>query len=337
VYTPPASAKAADIALFVKPMQNIRFTFLLLFICLSNSLNAQTVDTPTVITAGTYELKGSIGSLQERNFVYSDGEPELAWEKEIRFDAANRVEITKELMSGEKEPVVKRYSYNDAGKLLSEAILSGSKEYDSTAYTYNHAGELRQKTLFDAGKRHQTTRYNYRDGKLSYIRCDGGNGLVSMIRFRYNGANEYRRNVLDGLLKYSYSELITEEKDAAGARRWSRYLYPSPDSCSNQLTHIYDALGKLTEDITTGPDKKVKQYITNTYNKHGLLDEQVWFVNEVKTTTGYTYRFDNDGNWIERSKYAEGKVLETTARMITYRKADNKKAAHTSGIKVIQQ
>lgn len=338
MYCSAGLLKAADVVLSsLVIMKKNHFACLVLSACLSQPVVAQTmVDIPVVITIDSFELKGEVASVQERYFIYKNDEPQLAWDKETWFDNKGRIEITKVLNAGEKEQEVTRYAYSDAGKPLSEAIINGSKAYDSVSYEYNHEGELRRKMLFDRGKRAGASRYSYRNGKLNYIKLEEGTGaLVNMVRFDYPGNNKYRRNVFDETLKYAYGELFTEEKDSLKARRWSCYFYPTTDSCSGQVRHIYDAAGRLTEDITTGPDKRVKQYITNTYNEHGLLDEQVVFT-DAKRKLGYTYRFDDEGNWIERSKYADGKVQETTARKITYRKPDNKKAAPGSGIKVIE-
>lgn len=338
MYCSAGLRRVTDIVLFsLEIMRKNYFACLALSVGLSQPVVAQTiVDMPVVITIDSFELKGEVASVQERYFIYKNDEPQPVWDKEIWFDNKSRIETTKVLNAGENEQVITHYAYSDAGKPLSEAIINGNKEYDSVSYEYNHEGELRRKMLFDRGKRAGASRYSYRNGKLNYIKQEERTGaLGNMIRFDYPGNNKYRRNVFDETLKYSYGELFTLDKDSSRARRWSYYFYPTVDSCSGQVSRIYDAVGRLTEDITTGPDKHVKQYITNTYNENGLLDEQVVFT-DAKRKIGYTYRFDDDGNWIERSKYADGKVQETTARKITYRKQDNKKAAPASGIKVIE-
>ena len=333
------STRTADLSFFFNGdlfMKKILFICLVQIIWPARSLAGQPdVDIPVAQTTSSYELKGPVLSLHERQFIYTDGEPKRTLAREIQFDKMGRMEIAKELKMGEKDHVITRYGYNDAGRLLSEATINGSKGYDSAAFIYNHAGDLRKRIFFDAGKVHQTTRYNYRNGKLSYIRIEDGNSqLINMIRFRYSGNHEYRRIVLDGSLKYLYSELFTEKADSLNARQWSCYFYPAPDSCSGQVSLNYNAEGKLVEDITIGPEKRVQQYITNTYNVHGLPDEQVVFTDK-KRTIGYTYRFDSKGNWIERSTYSDGKVRETTTRMITYREQEDEKNTQAGRSRII--
>jgi hypothetical protein len=290
----------------------------LILILLPFFTNAQVAeDIPHSLAWKDYGLKGEVYSLKEEVFSVNGEAPALLQKQQIRFNDSGKVDTLTLASEQNKKQTI--YQYDEDGFVSAMLHYSSGKLTDSISFVYNRQHLLKRLSFFNHKQDLQQSSllsYN-RHGQLLYIRKkDEHNMLTSMIRYRHEGKDKYERIILNDQMQFDSSQLFVLEKDTAGSK-WYCYEYAKEDSCTGMLSKTYNKEGELIEQAFADATKRVKDYRINEYDAAHLLTKQTIF-SDRRSNLSYSYKFDDQGNWLRKEMYENEVLQRITTRQIKY-------------------
>ena len=221
-------------------------------------------------------------------------------------DAGNILLDTNKKREGRVE-----YSFDNQGKLIG-IISPGSK----TTFTHNSNGNIEKEIRFDTNQ----------------------NVLKTSLEYKYNSDGSYQT-----IAKYYFEDGTIWHQDNCTYNSKNQIIEKQNEKDKTLYFYTNDNLVK-EEHYTKGQLKETKLY---KYRYDGLLLNETQiadgktesfsieyddFGNETKVSEGnesdtFTYEYDNQNNWIKKSKYDGGNVSYVTTRQIAYY---NEKSEDTS-------
>jgi|GEM_PF-3519034 len=282
----------------------------------------QTDDFPELLTRQSYQLRGDVVKLVETEVFYRT-DAGMSSIRSMRFDEQGRTD-TLELTDTNKIHTLKVFRYED-GHINSIVTFTGGKMDDSSSLDYDKSGLLREIRTFSAkGRMTQWVRYRYNSKKqpLYIMYNDGSNKLQQMIRFRQTGKEEYLRTVFNDDLKYVSGTQLMHTSDST-QRQETFYYYGAPDSCTGIESITYDNAGRETGRVVMDGEKRMISYSSCSYNEAGDPEKELVFpaASEDKKEITHEYKYDPQGNWLQRTTYLNGALEKVTVREISYREA----------------
>lgn len=299
-------------------------------------------EVPNIKTVNDYNLKGDsitglytieyTASLQERilkdSTVYLDTVLSRSKESNLSFNDAGQLTLVKIDSFDEKGKTL--FSRKDK-YLYVEGKLSGIIHYvdddmtDSTYISYDRKGELDEQRFYDKkGRLLKIVQYFYRNNRIFNIKVrDEDMGLLNFIRFSYNSKGDIREQEVKGnTMQYMYSYKYSYDTSKDGLITINKYDYVGKYKCRNMYGKTYNKKTQLVEVTVADSNKRVIDYRTLTYNRHGLIRSQLIF-KKYKYDYLYTYEYDKLGNWRTKWTFEKNVPKSKIHRVIEFKKEDS--------------
>lgn len=289
-------------------------------------------------TSATFNLKGNVIAL-EQNSVFPEGIPAIlsvAVRPDIptldtfstlhmTFDSTGKITSSKQtgISFGKKiaDPTETFYAYSN-GLLMYEVNKSKDKLVDSTAYDYGRFDRINSYTVYNNRKRvlyRYTFTYNSSRQMSTIRRRNEDNYPVEMIKLKYdNDGILTEQQFYDDNMKHVSTAAFNTNTDEHGRSNGTLLWTDGENNLLSGTMTVADSSGLLLEKNTIDKDKKVTNYNTYRYNDHEDLDSAKLFANMENIEIAVTYKYDQAGNWIEKLLSINGKIAQTTSRIIRY-------------------
>jgi YD repeat-containing protein len=177
-------------------------------------------------------------------------------------------------------------------------------ENDSTcflvAYQYNDNGSLSEEfsTLQD---KHSSQRYT----KADYLYDRRGNVIEKDVDYHSNSLDDTIKNIF----KYDSGGHVVLKNT-------------NDDKRALYTTYEYDNNYRYSEEheFETNHDREWKTTIRRYDNRMNLIEERSYYIcDDTKEQDSHIkYKYDDKGNWVERTDYQNGKKYNYIKRVITY-------------------
>lgn len=239
---------------------------------------------------------------------------------------------------------VENISYNHFKKKQSELNYwqNDSKNFRLEQFSYDENLNLKKKTLIYEEGLSDTHFYNYdKNDLLIEIIVN-----VPLVWAKYDSKSFYQRKDSIGTTYIQSEFFYNDKKQLIKKRDYSAPDYNRGTELKNTTLYKYDSLGNLIEKIMILAHsemifKDIKKYNSNfklIFEKNLTLnyesdfdDEKEYFYNnknelkklivrtkKFEATVTFDYKYDEFGNWIEQTKFYNGKMLFVWKREITY-------------------
>lgn len=236
-----------------------------------------------------------------------------------------------------------RFEYN-ANNLKTKEIHFNNEDkiIEERSFNYNEEGNLIDVTTVYEGKIIRKLIYNYGDIGLIEIKDYNKHGLISRTEFKYSEETQLLVERIkydnEGIKRDHYyynadGTLRKKEKGITYERNLFYHIYTyqhfdngdylikdevSCDTSSYEM-NIINANGNLLEKWESDLNSNRTKYIYNEYNLiQKKLISKAYHSQEIVDEIYYKYRYDFNGNWIERVSYRNEIPFEVMTREITY-------------------
>ena len=244
------------------------------------------------------ELKGKVQKMRTFNcnldsaVGYNESTATFYVDKHFVFNEngylTENYEYNQETNIAEFKEVIEYDSLNRKVKSTTRNLTIPDNSPNIIAYKYNDLNLLIE-TLSEAGYKSSRTNFFY----------DENNNLVKTVLSSSQSKSEI-------FFKYNAFNQLIEE-----------YM---PDNYN--ITKKYDSLGRISTIKYEYLAEKSIDQVNYIYNENNFEIENHISITENGVTTTYLvkieYQFDKMGNWIQRSKLIDNKIVELTKRSIVY-------------------
>ncbi|MDF4223569.1 hypothetical protein PXC01_18375 [Maribacter sp. M208] len=223
----------------------------------------------------------------------------------------------------DKDEKVTEYFYNKEGYL--ELCKTGNIGYK---YIYNSNQEFYQiRMFFPSQKIYEINYQKLNANKTKLI----NRNLILTENISFDSLNtllpsfeQIREFDMDGnvLLEESYDkeELQYRKKSKYSSNKIIELSYQTKNGTNDKTIYDYNENGLLIKRTAFNNDNIINFNEVNSYNSNQDLisqnQESSFNGNEFKK---YKYKYDINGNWIEKKEYINDKLFKTEYRIITYK------------------
>lgn len=270
-------------------------------------------------------LTGCVKSNKTENDLTRDNlRGKVKFISETHYDAVEKFgEITKGdivKFSFTATAIIMHTAYNEKGnKTEGTEFDTNHKILRNSNYKYDEKGNIIEGNWYNGDGSLSdkfTCKYDKKGNIIEYNWYRGDGSLSNKFTYKY----DKKGNMIERNLNFydTYGELSSSPKDI--------FKY---DEKGNMIErNVYDADKKITNRHIWKYNKKGKKTEMNSYKDGVLIDTRKYdnYENEIysyDTDYGgaitYKYKYDNQGNWIERIEYSENNnPYEITEREIEY-------------------
>jgi hypothetical protein len=275
-----------------------------------------------------FKLFGSVKSIKESNFSqdYKTGlmkkdTETISFEYRL-FDQLGNVIEEKQNNLFFKYTTKKKYDIN--GKLIEEKQL-----YDDSSlsrvyiYKYDENGNSIETIVYNTnGSLYGKIKYNYNDRKNlveeAFYYADGG---LTKIQYKYDDKNNRIEQVSYNIKGY-LSMMI--QFDNRGNRIETRF-YKDNGILDSKSLYKYDDRGNCVEETKVNlQDSSKSSRSINKYDSRGNDTLSIHYTTDDEydrvIISRSQYKFDLQGNWVERINFISGRINGITTRKIEYYK-----------------
>lgn len=239
---------------------------------------------------------------------------------------------------------VENISYNHFKKKQSELNYwqNDSKNFRLEQFGYDENLNLKKKTLIYEEGLSDTHFYNYdKNNLLTEIIVN-----VPLVWDKYDSKSFYQRKDSIGTTYLQSKFIYNDKKQLIKKIDFSAPDYNSVTELKNTTFYEYDSFGNVIETTNIRANSKtifknVKKYNSDVkiildkdftlnfessldnekeyfYNRKNELKKLIVRENKFKAIVTFDYKYDEFGNWIEQTKFYNGKKLFVWKREITY-------------------
>jgi hypothetical protein len=235
------------------------------------------------------------------------------------FDATGQKTIHKDLLfKGNvktiKENVYSSKSVNDNPEKgsLKLSYLNNFNEYGNkiSDIKYNSSGEIDNQYKYFHNSKNQRIR-------MDMLSAEGA--LIRWIEYRYNEEDlifEDQSYAADGtpekLFVYVYDSLDRVVED---------FTYLSDGAMNMRFTYIYNESGQLIGNDRFSPEGVLLRSLQYSYDKSGYPSQEVHLSadGKIQRTMHFTYKWDQQGNWVQKFIFENDLPTQIVEREIVYR------------------
>lgn len=213
---------------------------------------------------------------------------------------------------------LKIYTYNDEFKLIGVEFLSEEGKYNEIFYTYNKQG-LQNKIII-----HKPTVWAKYDSVSYYEKKDSIGTYFTSVKKYYNQKKQMIKEDSFFSPDYQVESKLSATKiykyDERGNCIETRHNFASSSNMIFVNSKEYDKKNRITKHLnkTLNYKSSFDDYKEFIYNNKDELSKLLVKSIDKEYIIQFKYKYDDSNNWIEQTKYVDGKKLFIWKREIEY-------------------
>ena len=203
-------------------------------------------------------------------------------------------------------------SFNSDGSNMWAELPAAKKGNIQERYDYTYSNS--DSTL----SRKFTYKYDKKGDVIASYRFNSTDSLISKYVYKYNNKRMTTEmlnfNSLDSLI----SKLIYEYDDMGNLSKVSKF--DANENMIDKTINTYDNKGNRIEKYDYNSENELMNKTVYFYNENDFYSEIYYYnaLDSLEKKTGYQYKYDSNGNWIEKIDCQNDSAVKITEREIEY-------------------